>query len=58
MVLGPSTPLSPVMFGFGVHLLSGIQVIDEAALLESIAAGLPFRKMNGTRRVSLLRSNS
>ncbi len=55
MVLGPSTPLSPVIFGFGVHLLSGIEVVDEQALLESIAGGLSFRKMKGTRRVSLVR---
>lgn len=53
IVLGPSTPLSPVMFDFGIHLLSGIQVVDEKALLDSIAGGLSFRKMSGTRRVSL-----
>lgn len=53
LVLGPSTPLSPVMFKFGVQLLCGIQVVDEKALLDSIAGGLSFRKMSGTRRVSL-----
>jgi uncharacterized protein len=58
MVLGPSTPLSPVMFKFGVHLLCGIEVVDEAALLESIAGGLSFRKMSGIRRVSLVRNGS
>jgi hypothetical protein len=41
------------MFDFGIHLLSGIQVVDEKALLDSIAGGLSFRKMSGTRRVSL-----
>ncbi len=57
IVLGPSTPLSPIMFNFGIHLLCGIEVVDEKALLDSIAGGLSFRKMNGTKRVSLAKQN-
>jgi len=55
IVLGPSTPLSPLMFEFGVHVLSGVLVEDEKALLDSIAKGLSFRRMKGTKRVSLVR---
>jgi uncharacterized protein (DUF4213/DUF364 family) len=55
IVLGPSTPLSPRLFEFGVHVLSGVLVDDEAALLESISNGLSFRRMKGTKRVSLVR---
>jgi uncharacterized protein (DUF4213/DUF364 family) len=58
IVLGPSTPLSPVMFNFGIDLLSGIEVADEKALLDSLAGGLSFRKMRGTKRVSLARPTS
>lgn len=53
IVVGPSTPLSPVLFDFGAHVLSGIEVVDEQALLESLTSGLSFRRMSGTRRVSL-----
>lgn len=57
IVLGPSTPLSPLLFDFGVHVLSGVLVQDEAALLDSIASGLSFRRMKGARRVSLVKPN-
>ncbi|MEI7554709.1 DUF364 domain-containing protein [Candidatus Chlorohelix sp.] len=54
IMLGPSTPLTPILFKFGVDLLSGVQVSDMPALIESIEAGLSFRKMRGLRRVTLL----
>ncbi|NOG68709.1 MAG: hypothetical protein HND41_11120 [Chlorobi bacterium] len=53
MLLGPSTPLTPVLFDFGVDLLSGVQVVDIAATLASVAASVNFRKMQGVRRVTL-----
>ncbi len=53
MVLGPTTPLSPILFDYGVDLLSGVQVIELAAVLTSIEQGVSFRKMAGVRRVTL-----
>ncbi len=53
MLLGPSTPLSPVLFEFGVDLLSGVQVIDLAVVLDAVSRGLSFRKLTGVRRVTL-----
>jgi uncharacterized protein (DUF4213/DUF364 family) len=53
MLLGPSTPLTPVLFDFGVDLLSGVQVVDIAATLASVEASVNFRKMKGVRRVTL-----
>lgn len=55
MLLGPTTPLSPLMFDFGVDLLSGVQVLDISATLDTIVKGLSFRKMAGMRRVTLRR---
>ncbi len=56
MLLGPTTPLSPVLFGYGVHLLSGVQVHDVEQVLSGVAEGLSFRHMKGLRRVTLRRS--
>lgn len=53
MLLGPSTPLTPVLFEFGVDLLSGVQVIDLEATLVSVAENGNFQKMKGVRRVTL-----
>jgi uncharacterized protein (DUF4213/DUF364 family) len=53
ILLGPTTPLTPVLFQYGVDLLSGVQVADLSALLASIEEGVSFRKVAGLRRVTL-----
>ncbi len=53
MLLGPTTTLSPALFDYGVHLLSGVQVVDVEAALSGVAEGLIFRHMKGLRRVTL-----
>jgi uncharacterized protein (DUF4213/DUF364 family) len=58
MILGPSTPLSPVLFDHGVSLLSGAQVVDEAAALGTLCQGATFQQMAGVRLVTLTRDGS
>jgi len=58
MILGPSTPLSPVLFDHGVSLLSGAQVVDEAAALGTLCQGATFQQMAGVRLVTLARDRS
>jgi hypothetical protein len=58
MLLGPSTPLSPVLFDHGVSLLSGAQVVDEAAALGTLCQGATFQQMAGVRLVTLARDGS
>jgi uncharacterized protein len=40
MVLGPSTPLSALLYDYGVDILSGTRVVDEAAVLRLLAREL------------------
>lgn len=49
MVLGPSTPLSPVLFEYGVNIISGTRVVDEAAVLRTVGQGASFRQVEGVR---------
>ena len=56
IVLGPSTPLSPVLFDYGVDVISGTLVEDEAAVLQQVSAGISFRQMTGVRLVTLVRN--
>ena len=51
MILGPSTPLSPVLFGHGVTMLSGAWVVDEEAALRMISQGATFQQVEGVRLV-------
>ncbi len=55
MILGPSTPLSPALFDYGVDVLSGTQVIDEEAAIRTIGQGAIFPQVAGVRRVTMAR---
>jgi uncharacterized protein (DUF4213/DUF364 family) len=52
IVLGPSTPLSPVWFERGVDILSGVQVVDEHAALRTISQGATFQQVEGVKRLT------
>ncbi len=62
MLLGPSTPLSPVMYDLGVDMLSGSVVSTEPAKLQPVLAavcqGAAFRQMQpfGVRLVTMERN--
>jgi uncharacterized protein (DUF4213/DUF364 family) len=56
MVLGPSTPLSPVLFDHGVTILSGTRVVDEAAALRTIGQGASFQQVEGVRLLTFRKS--
>jgi uncharacterized protein (DUF4213/DUF364 family) len=49
LILGPSTPLSPVMFEHGATFLSGSRVIDQEAAMITISQGATFQQVKGVR---------
>jgi len=55
LLLGPSTPLSPVLFDHGVHLLSGTLVDDVDTVLRLVSQGASFRQIHrhGVRLVTM-----
>jgi len=55
LLLGPSTPLSPILFAYGVHLLSGSIVEDIDAVLQAVSQGANFRQIHrqGVRLVTM-----
>jgi hypothetical protein len=53
IILGPSTPLTPLLFDQGVSYLSGSRVIDEQAALLTIQQGATFPQVNGVRLITL-----
>lgn len=55
IVLGPSTPLSPVLFDHGVHILCGTRVIDELSVLHTVGQGASIRQVEGVRRLTFMR---
>jgi uncharacterized protein len=55
MLLGPSTPLSPILFDHGVTILSGTRVIDEAAVLRTVGQGAAFPQVEGVQLLTYVR---
>ncbi|MEW6567629.1 MAG: DUF364 domain-containing protein [Chloroflexota bacterium] len=55
MLLGPSTPLSPVLFNHGVSLLSGVRVVDEEAVMRTVGQGATLRQVEGVRLLTMAR---
>jgi uncharacterized protein (DUF4213/DUF364 family) len=58
MLLGPSTPMTPVLFGHGIDILSGSTVTDRATALKYISEGANFvrlKKTGAVRFVTMVR---
>jgi uncharacterized protein len=55
MVLGPSTPLSSVMFAHGVSILSGAYVFDEEKALLAVEQCGSYSQIGGVKRVTLFK---
>ena len=55
MVLGPTTPLSPVLFEHGADVISGTQVVDPELALRCLSEGATFRQMRGIRLLTMER---
>ena len=55
IVLGPSTPLSPVLFDYGVDVISGTKVVDPVTVFRHVSQGATFRQMKGVRLLTMKR---
>lgn len=58
MLLGPGTPLSPVLFDYGIDMLAGSVVTDRNVVLRSVSEGASFqqlKKNGGVRFVNIIK---
>lgn len=55
VVLGPSSPLSPVLFDHGVTAIGGVLVEDADWALHQVREGAAFRRLQGAKRVMMLK---
>jgi uncharacterized protein (DUF4213/DUF364 family) len=51
ILIGPSTPLAPVLLARGVTALCGSVVTDPDAAMRALSEGVGFRRLPGLRRV-------
>jgi len=55
VMLGPSTPMMPCLFDFGIDLLCGSVIEDPAAVIRAVGQGAVTRQIPGVRRVAISR---
>jgi len=54
ILLGPSTPMSTVLFDYGIDVISGCKVIDDKKALRYISEGANFRQLKRTGAIRLI----
>jgi uncharacterized protein (DUF4213/DUF364 family) len=54
VLIGPSTPLSPVLYEHGIDVLSGTIVTDPQVALTGIAQGISFHQLRQEKAVQLV----
>jgi uncharacterized protein (DUF4213/DUF364 family) len=57
VVLGPTTPLSPILFDYGADVISGTRVVDPELALRSASEGATFRQIQGIRLLTMARED-
>lgn len=58
VMMGPTTPLSKVLFDHGIDVLAGARVTDPQHILRLIGQSSPLHKPEGLQRITLIRDRS
>lgn len=53
VMVGPTSPLSPILFDYGVDVISGVKVIQPERMLACITEGAMFKQIEGLRLLSI-----
>ena len=53
IILGPTAPLSPLLFDYGVDAISGTKVVNPEAVLRCVSQGATFRQIKGIRLLTM-----
>lgn len=58
MIVGPSTPFSPVLFDHGVTMICGTYVVNETSMLRTVRQAASLRQVQGVKLLTLAREGS
>lgn len=56
VLIGPTSPLSPVLFEYGIDAICGSKVIDINKVIRSISEGATFKEVTGVRLLTLTKT--
>jgi len=55
ILLGDTSPISPILFDYGVDALSGTKVVDSVLVLRCVSQGANFRQIRGVKRLTMMK---
>jgi len=55
VLVGPTSPLSPILFDWGIDVISGTIVDEPDTVIRSISEGAIFRQVKGIRMVNMVK---
>jgi uncharacterized protein (DUF4213/DUF364 family) len=53
VMVGPTSPLSPILFDYGVDVISGVKVVNPQRMLACITEGAMFKQIEGLKYLSM-----
>ena len=53
VLVGPSTPLCPLLFDYGFDLLAGVRILDEEAIFRTVGQAAIFRQVEGAELITI-----
>jgi hypothetical protein len=53
LLIGPTSPISPILFDYGIDAICGSKIIDTDQLIRSISEGATFKEVTGVRLLTL-----
>ncbi len=56
VLIGPTSPLSPVLFDYGVDVIAGIKVAEQEKTIHSINEGAIFSQVKGVKLITMAKS--
>jgi uncharacterized protein (DUF4213/DUF364 family) len=55
VIIGPTSPLTPVLFDYGVDVIGGSKVVDHEKTIRSISEGATFRQVEGVKHFNMFK---
>jgi len=52
IMVGPSTPMSSILFDYGFSMIAGVRILDEGQLYHTISQGAVFRQIAGVELIT------
>lgn len=56
VLIGPTSPLSSILFDYGIDVVCGSKIIDPDRLVRSISEGATFKEVSGVKLLTLIKT--